>query len=45
MAEAPVGADVFKKLMRSMAASVKVITTNHDGRWRGMTATDVCSVR
>lgn len=44
VAEPPVNADIFKKLMRSMAASVNVITTNHDGQWHGMTATAVCSV-
>jgi flavin reductase len=40
----PVDIDTFKRLMRSMAASVNVITTSHDGHWLGMTATAVCSV-
>ncbi|WP_342364087.1 flavin reductase [Terrarubrum flagellatum] len=34
----------FRALMRSVASSVAVITTGHDGHLHGMTATAVCSV-
>ena len=41
---APVSGDLFKALMRNIASSVAVITTHHDGRDHGMTATALCSV-
>jgi flavin reductase len=40
----PVSDDVFKSLMRNVAASVTVIATNRDGKNHGMTATAICSV-
>ena len=35
---------LFKSLMRNIASSVAVITTNQDGKLHGMTATAICSV-
>jgi flavin reductase (DIM6/NTAB) family NADH-FMN oxidoreductase RutF/nitroreductase len=39
-----VSGDRFKSLMRNIASSVAVITTNQGGRRHGMTATAICSV-
>lgn len=39
-----VSGDLFKSLMRNIASSVAVITTNQLGKRHGMTATAVCSV-
>ena len=39
-----VSGDIFKSLMRNIASSVAVITTNQAGRQHGMTATAICSV-
>jgi flavin reductase (DIM6/NTAB) family NADH-FMN oxidoreductase RutF/nitroreductase len=39
-----VSSDLFKSVMRNIASSVAVITTNHAGKRHGMTATAVCSV-
>jgi flavin reductase (DIM6/NTAB) family NADH-FMN oxidoreductase RutF/nitroreductase len=39
-----VSGDLFKSVMRNIASSVAVITTNHGGKQHGMTATAVCSV-
>jgi flavin reductase len=39
-----VSAERFKRVMRNIASSVAVITTEHQGRKHGMTATAVCSV-
>ncbi len=36
--------DTFRAVMRKHASSVTVITTTHDGRLHGMTATAFCSV-
>ncbi len=36
--------DTFRAVMRKHASSVTVITTSHDGRLHGMTATAFCSV-
>lgn len=36
--------DVFRAVMRTLASSVTVITSQHDGQEHGMTATAVCSV-
>jgi flavin reductase (DIM6/NTAB) family NADH-FMN oxidoreductase RutF/nitroreductase len=39
-----VSGEIFKSLMRNVASSVAVITTNQAGRQHGMTATAICSV-
>jgi flavin reductase len=39
-----VSSDLFRSLMRNIASSVAVITTNHNSNPHGMTATAVCSV-
>ena len=39
-----IDAAAFKKGMRHLAASVTLITTRHEGRRGGLTATAVCSV-
>ena len=39
-----VSGDLFKALMRNIASSVAVITTNQAGKPHGMTATAICSV-
>jgi flavin reductase (DIM6/NTAB) family NADH-FMN oxidoreductase RutF/nitroreductase len=39
-----VSGDLFKSLMRNIASSVAVITTNQSERLHGMTATAICSV-
>jgi flavin reductase (DIM6/NTAB) family NADH-FMN oxidoreductase RutF/nitroreductase len=39
-----ISSDLFRSLMRNIASSVAVITTNHNSRPHGMTATAVCSV-
>jgi flavin reductase (DIM6/NTAB) family NADH-FMN oxidoreductase RutF/nitroreductase len=39
-----VSGELFKSLMRNIASSVAVITTNHGEQLHGMTATAVCSV-
>jgi flavin reductase (DIM6/NTAB) family NADH-FMN oxidoreductase RutF len=39
-----VSSDVFRLVMRSIASSVAVITTNHAGKGHGMTATAICGV-
>lgn len=43
-APAPSTVDLFRGAMRRLAASVTVITSRHEGRAGGMTATAVCSV-
>ena len=40
----PVDPEAFKRGMRHLAAAVTVVTTEFEGRWRGLTATAVCSV-
>jgi flavin reductase (DIM6/NTAB) family NADH-FMN oxidoreductase RutF len=40
----PINRDVFRSVMRRLAASVTVITTSHGDHIHGMTATAVCSV-
>jgi flavin reductase len=42
-AELPVAAD-YKRAMRQLAGTVTIVTTQHDGRRAGMTATAVCSL-
>jgi flavin reductase (DIM6/NTAB) family NADH-FMN oxidoreductase RutF/nitroreductase len=39
-----ISSDLFKSLMRNIASSVAVVTTNHGEKPHGMTATAVCSV-
>lgn len=39
-----VSGDIFRDLMRKLAASVTVITTENEGNLHGFTATAVCSV-
>lgn len=39
-----VSGEIFKSLMRNIACSVAVVTTNGAGRPHGMTATAICSV-
>jgi flavin reductase (DIM6/NTAB) family NADH-FMN oxidoreductase RutF len=39
-----VSGEIFKSLMRNIASSVAVVTTNQAGRQHGMTATAICSV-
>jgi flavin reductase (DIM6/NTAB) family NADH-FMN oxidoreductase RutF len=41
---ASISEDAFKKGMRELAAAVNVITTAHDGKQDGLTATAACSV-
>jgi flavin reductase len=36
--------DQFRQLMRQMAATVTLITTEHEGQWYGMAATSVVSL-
>ena len=36
--------EAFKRGMRQLAASVTIVTTEHDGERRGLTATAVCSL-
>jgi len=43
-AESDVGADTFRSIMRHLAGSVTVITTEGQGQLHGFTATAVCSV-
>lgn len=40
----PVDAEAFRAVMRQLAGSVTVITTESDGQLHGFTATAVCSV-
>lgn len=40
----PIGKDEFRNIMRNVAASVTVITTEHQGKLYGMTATAFSSV-
>lgn len=38
------GIDAFKAAMRRLAAGVTIVTAQHDGQRRGLTATAVCSL-
>lgn len=40
----PLNPEMFRKAMRSLAAGVNIICTQHDGERSGLTATAVCSV-
>lgn len=42
--EAQVDADTFRRAMRKVPSAVAVVTAEHEGRRRGLTATAVCSV-
>jgi flavin reductase (DIM6/NTAB) family NADH-FMN oxidoreductase RutF len=40
----PVDQEAYKRGMRQLAASVTIVTSAHEGRRRGLTATAVCSL-
>lgn len=42
--ETQVDADVFRRAMRKVPSAVTVVTAEHEGQRRGLTATAVCSV-
>jgi flavin reductase (DIM6/NTAB) family NADH-FMN oxidoreductase RutF len=42
--DSPVSAERYKTGMRALAGAVSILTSGHDGRRFGMTATAVCSV-
>jgi len=40
----PISAEVFKRAMRHFPAAVNIVTCTHEGIYRGLTATAVCSL-